>query len=152
MAHAASAVVVFALSRSWNVTYQIGFLYLALDRFAESLIALGCVTTLGAVFHPVITALLLTLVNESTVLQFRLGVDTLPAGPVLRTVKGLATSLYFLTPTFDPFGERTQALSRTMRVTDSDWRYLGGTVAYALLMVAFGYCTTLLILQRKKLT
>lgn len=147
--HAISAVMVVGLSSAWNVTYQYGFLYLALDHFAESLIALGVITTLGTVLHPVITVVLVTLVNEATVLALRQGLELVSPGPVLSVIKGVAAAVYYLLPSVDPFGERTQTLMRTLRVADSDWRYLGATAAYALLVLAFSYATTLAVLRRR---
>jgi hypothetical protein len=149
VAHATGAVLVLVLSWAWGVTYQYGFVYLALDRFVESLIGLGIVTTLGAVLHPVITIVLVTLVNESIVLTIRQGLELLSPGPVLAVVKAAATGLYYLLPSLDPFGERTRALVRTMRVAESDWQYLAAGAGYAALMLAFAYVTTSSVLTRR---
>ena len=46
-------------------------------------------------------------------------------------VNAAATGLYYLLPTLDPFGERTNALLRTMRVAESDWQDLAAGAGYA---------------------
>lgn len=147
--HATSVVLIFCLSWVWGVTYQYGFIYLALDHAAQSLISLGVVTMLGVVLHPVIAVVLVALVNESTVLILRQGLDMLSPSLVLRVTKALAAGLYYILPVQDPFGERTEALVRTMRAAESDWRYLAGTAAYALLVLAFAHVSTLVMLRRR---
>ena len=148
-AQAVVALLVFTLSTVWGVTYQYGFVYLALDHLAESLIALAAFTVLGVRLHPVIAAALAMVINDSTLRTLRYGLELLPLGPLLTTVKAAATGLYYLLPASDPFGERTAALYRTMRVAESDWRYLLGTTAYALLALAFAQVTTLVLLRSK---
>ena len=71
------------------------------------------------------------------------------AGLFASSTKAAANALYYLVPAFDPFGGRTLVLRRSMRVSVSDWRYLGATSAYALLSLSFGYVATIAILRRK---
>jgi hypothetical protein len=148
-AHAVIAVLVVALSQAWGVTYQYGFVYLALDSFTESMIALSIITTLSVFVHPVLTAVLVTLVNDSTMLAVRQGLELLTPGPFLRAVRGLSAAVYFVLPASDPFGERTAAMLRTMRVATSDWHYLGWAAAYAVLVLALAQVTTLVWLRRR---
>lgn len=147
-AHVIVVVVVMTLSQAWGVTYQYGFLYLAIDRWAESLIALGVVTTLGAVMHPVITVVLMSMISDATVMVVRQGLDLAP-GLLASAAQALAAGFYYVLPAYDPYGERTEALLRTMRPATSDWRHLGVTVGYALLVLAFAQVTTLVLLRRK---
>lgn len=148
-AHAVSAVLVLVLSQAWGVTYQYGFVYLAFDSFTESMIALGIVTTLSVFIHPALTVVLVTLVNDTTVLAVRQGLELLTPGWFVGTVRGLSAALYFVLPAADPFGERTAAMLRTMRVATSDWRYLGWAAAYAVLVLALAQVTTLVWLRRR---
>ena len=147
--HATSIVIIFCLSWAWGVTYQYGYIYLALDQGAQSLIVLGVVTMLGVVLHPVIAVVLVVLVNEATVLILRQGLAMLSPSPVLHVTQALAAGLYYVLPVQDPFGDRTVALLRTMRAAESDWRYLAGTAAYAVLVLAFAHVTTLVMLRRR---
>jgi hypothetical protein len=73
------------------------------------------------------------------------------AGFVVSSAKAVASGLYYLVPSFDPFSGRTLVLRRSMRVSVSDWRYLAATFAYAILAMSFGYVTTIAILRRKPL-
>ncbi len=148
-AHTIIAVVVVALSQVWGVTYQYGFLYLAIDSFTESMIALGVMTTLSAFVHPVLTVVLVTLVNDASVLAVRQGLELLAPEPLVRAVRGLSAAVYFALPATDPFGERTEAMLRTMRAATSDWRYLGWAAAYALLVLALAQVVTLIWLRKR---
>ena len=148
-AHAVIAVLVVVLSHAWGVTYQYGFMYLALDSFTESMIALGVVTTLSVFVHPVLTVVLVTLVNDTSVMAVRQGLELLTPAPFVRAVRGVSTAIYFALPATDPFGERTEAMLRTMRVATSDWRYLGWAAAYALLVLALAQVTTLVWVRRR---
>lgn len=148
-AHALIAVLLLALSQAWGVTYQYGFVYLALDSFTESMIAMGIITTLSVFVHPVLTVVLVTLVNDTTVLAVRQGLELLTPGPFVRAVRGLSAAAYFVLPASDPYGERTAAMLRTMRVATSDWYYLGWAGAYALLVLAVAQVTTLVWVRRR---
>jgi hypothetical protein len=148
-AHAVIAVLLVALSQAWGVTYQYGFVYLALDSFTKSMIALGVITTLSVFVHPVLTVVLVTLVNDTTVLAVRQGLELLTPAPLVRAVRGLSAAVYFVLPASDPFGERTAAMLRTMRVATSDWHYLAWAAMYAVLVLAFAQMTTLVWLRRR---
>lgn len=150
-AQAFVAGIVYGLSLCWNVTYQYGFLYLPLDRFVESLIALGVITAVSAALHPVLTVMVVTVVSDTLAHQLRLGLDGLPDGPGVRLFRGVAAGLYYAVPAMDPFGEHTSGFLRSMRVTSSDWRYLAWSVAYALLVTALGWCATVAVLRRRSL-
>lgn len=148
-AHAVVAVLVAALSQAWGVTYQYGFIHLALDHAVESLIVLGVVTTLSVLVHPLLTVVLVVVVSESAVLAVRQGLALLAPGPFVSAAQALAAGVYYVLPTFDPFGDRTAPLLRTMRAATSDWRYLGAAAGYALLVLALAQVTTLVLLRRR---
>lgn len=154
--HALVASLTFGLSLYWEVPYQLGFLYLALDRYCESLIALGLLTGLSTICHPIIATIGLLLFNEAT---FRL-LGTMIAGvaaagvpvPLLPAWQALFSTLYYLAPTFGPFDAKTDALQQSLRVTSADWQYLAGGAGYALLVCAFAYVMTVAVLRRRQLT
>lgn len=149
--HGIVAAMVFGLSWVWNVSYQTGFLYLAIDRFTESLIALAFLTTLDAAFGPALALCMFVLANDSALLALRSLLTAVSGGLVLDAIRWATTVVYYALPTFDPFGDRTNALMRTMRVADSDWRYLVATVAYSAVAVACGLTATLASLRRRLL-
>jgi hypothetical protein len=154
--HAAVAAVTLALSLYWGVPYQIGFVYLAADQFVGSLIILAVLTALGAAFHPILAVLAVALFNETT---FRY-LGTMVAGALaagqdsvlLRVARPLVNALYYIAPAFDPFADKTEVVDRSLRVAAIDWRYLGASAAYALLVCLCGYLLTLLVLRRRRLT
>jgi hypothetical protein len=143
------AMLVAALSVMWNVPYQLGFLFIALNRFADSLIMLAFLTTLGAWLHPILAFLLLTFLGESTFQTIRAMLEEAEASVIVNAMKSATSALYYLAPTFEPFSGRTLVLSRSMRVSIVDWRYLAATFVYAFLAVSFGYAATIAILRRK---
>jgi hypothetical protein len=156
VAHATVAAVVLGLSLYWNVPYQAGFAYVALQWFAQSAIVLSYLTALAAVFHPVIAILVLLFVNDA-VLR---GIQTMlaaavEAGHTSKLVHGLqsiATALYYVAPTFTPFAEETSEVNRSLHVAAIDLQYLAGTFGYAALVSVFGFLVTLVVLRRRRLT
>jgi hypothetical protein len=154
--HAVVAVVTLALSLSWGVPYQIGFVYLAGDRFVDSLIILAVLTALGAAFHPILAVLTVAFFNESTFRYLGTTVaGALAAGydsVLLRIAQPLLTALYYISPSFDPFANQTEAADRSLRIATIDWRYLAASAGYAVLVCACGYLMTLLVLRRRPLT
>ena len=146
-AQAVIAGLVALLSVYWNVPYQLGFLYLALDRFADSLILLAFMTPLGAWMHPFLAVLVLLFITSLG--SARTVLESVDAGLFTSVVRAAASALYYLVPTFDPFAGRTLVLRRSMRVSIVDWRYLGITCAYALLCLSFGYVSTFAVLRRR---
>jgi hypothetical protein len=149
--HALIAALVAALSLLWNVPYQLGFLYIAMNRFADSMIMLAFLTALGAWMHPILAVLTLFFLREPTFWTIRNMLEIFDGGVIVTGAKAAASTLYYLAPSFDPFSGRTLVLRRSMQVSVSDWRYLAATFAYALLALSFGYVATIAILRRKPL-
>lgn len=154
-AQAVVAAATFGLSRFWSVPYQWGFAYVAMSQYFQSLILLAVLTALGAAMHPVIAALVALFFTETTF--WFLGTvlaGATEAGHRSFLVSGLMYAmqgLYYLTPVYSPFAEKTAALAQSLRVTAGDVKYLIGTVAYALGVMAAGYAWTLLVLRRRPL-
>lgn len=140
-----------ALSVAWGVTYQYGFVYLALDRFAESLILLGVATVLASVLHPVVVGTAVFLINDGVIRMLRAALAALPASAAAVVDQGL-TAAYYALPSLDPFGERTAALLRNLRPVERDWWYLLATFGYALLLLAWAQALTVLLLRRRPTT
>jgi hypothetical protein len=154
-AHAAVAAATYVLSLYWGLPYEIGFLYVAMDRFVESLIALGVLTALSAVLHPIIATLLVLFFNESmfeslgTILT---GVSESGRGsPIAAVSMKILRTLYYVVPSYGPFNDKTEALERSLRVAFSDWKYLAASCGYTLLACAACYFVTLVVLRRRPL-
>ncbi len=150
-AQALVGVTCAALSVGWGVTYQYGFVYLALDHFAESLILLGVATVLGSVLHPVVVGTAVFLVNDGVIRMLRAALAALPTWAGAVVDQGL-TAAYYVLPSLDPFGERTAALLRNLRPVERDWWYLLATFGYALLLLAWAQALTVLLLRRRPTT
>jgi len=154
--HVLIACLTFTLSLYWGVPYQIGFLYMAADRFVESLIGLAVLTALSAACHPILAVVALAFFNQATFMYL----GTVVAGAIkagrqsmlLPLSKALLTALYYIAPTFGPFDDKTLVVERTLRVAAVDWRYLAGSAAYAALACLCGYLMTLVVLRRRRLT
>jgi hypothetical protein len=156
VAHSAVVAITFALSLYWDVPYQVGFVYVAVQWLAQSVIVLAYLTALGVVAHPVLAVLTLLFFNASTfqMLGVTLG-GAIEAGytsALWRAAGAAVATLYYIAPTFSPLADQTSVVNETLRVAAIDWRYLGEIVAYALLTSAFGFMTTLVLLRRRQLT
>jgi hypothetical protein len=145
------ATLVAALSVFWNVPYQLGFLHMAMNQFADSLIMLAFLTALSVWMHPVLATLLIAFLGESTFRTIRVTLESVDGGWFVWAAKATATGLYYFLPSFAPFAGRTLTLTRSMRASVSDWRYLALTYAYAILAVSFGYVATIASLRRRPL-
>ena len=150
---AAGAVVTFAFSLAWDVPYQIGFLYLAIDAVFEAAIAIAFLTTLGAVVHPVVALLLAILFNEATFGSLRFGLSLMAAQSPQSGFLGVARTavvwIHEALPMLDPFSTQTAGVSSSLRVTAGDWGYLGATALYALAVVAICFLCSDLALRRR---
>ena len=147
------AVVTFLLSILWDVPYQVGFAYLAIDAVFEAAIIIAMLTTLGAVFHPVVALLLALLFNEGTFYALRYGADLLTAqaegGWLVRIGRPLVIAIHTLLPMVDPFSAQTAAIGRSMRVGGADWGYLLATAAYSLAVTAVCFLLADAALRRR---
>jgi len=106
-------------------------------------------TALGPWMQSILAALLIVTLREGTFWSIRSMLDGAESGLVVNAAKAVATAFYYLAPSFNPFSGRTLVLTRSMRVSVSDWRYLAATFAYALLALSFGYVATIAIFRRK---
>ena len=150
-AHALVGITCAALSVAWGVTYQYGFVYLALDRYAESLILLGVASVLASLLHPVVVGIAVFVVNDGMIRVLRAALAALPE-PIAAVMDRGLTAAYYALPSVDPFGERTAALLRNLRPVDRDWWYLLASFGYALLLLAWAQALTVLLLRRRPTT
>jgi hypothetical protein len=155
VAHAGIALIVAIVSWYWGISYQYGFLFLALVSFVGSMIAVAAFTFLSAVTHPVLAVLLVAIVGEQTTMNLWELVERIDAGShargALRAFGAVARTLYYVMPTFWPYGDRI-TLGGSMRVPASDWRHLGVGALYALLVCACSLVATTGVLRRRPLT
>jgi hypothetical protein len=147
------ALVTFLLSILWDVPYQVGFAYLAIDAVFEAAIIIAMLTTLGAVFHPVVALLLALLFSEGTFFALRYGADLLTAqgegGWLVRIGRPLVIAIHTLLPMVDPFAAQTAEVGRAMRVSGADWAYLLATAAYSLAVTAVCFLLADAALRRR---
>jgi hypothetical protein len=132
---AVGAIVTFLLSLAWDVPYQIGFLYIALDAVFEAAIVVAILTTLGAVMHPILAVLAALLFNEGTFYSLRYGLELLSfqghGGGFIAALKPIVTAIHVALPMLDPFSEQTRTVAMSLRVSGADWAYLLATAAYS---------------------
>lgn len=154
IAHALIAAIVALLSWRWGIPYQYGFLFLPLVCFVDSMIGLAAFTFLSAVIHPVLAVLLVAIVGEQTTMNLWEIAERSEAGSAaggaLRATGAVARTLYYVMPTFWPYGDRI-TLGGSMRVPASDWRHLGVAALYALLVCACSLVATTGVLRRRPL-
>jgi hypothetical protein len=147
------ALVTFLLSILWDVPYQIGFVYLAVDAVFEAAIMIAMLTTLGAVVHPIVALLLSLLFNEGTFFTLRYGADLLTAqgqgGWLVAVGRPIVVAIHTLLPMVDPFAGQTAAVGSSMRVSPADWGYLLATAAYSLAVTAVCFLLADAALRRR---
>jgi hypothetical protein len=155
LAHAGIALIVALLSWYWAIPYQSGFVFLPLVCFVDSMIGLAAFTFLSAVIHPVLAVILVAIAGEQTTMNLwqlaERGNGAGHPGAVLRGAGAVARTLYYLTPTFWPYGDRITIVG-SMRVPASDWRHLEVATLYALLVCAFSLVATTGVLRGRQLT
>lgn len=141
-------LVCASLSVAWGVTYQHGFVYLGLDYFAESLVLLGLATVLASVWHPVLVCTAAIVVSDDLIMALRSAEAIVPEPVADLLDRGLAAA-YYVWPSLDPFGERTDALLRNLRPVERDWWYLLAAFGYALLVLAWAQATAHFLVRRR---
>jgi hypothetical protein len=154
-AHALIAVLTFGMSIAWDVPYQTGFLWMAIDGTFESLIVVALLAMIGVALHPAVAALAAVVVNESILhgllWMVRSAIEAGNTGTWLRLADWIASGIYAVLPMVDPFAGKTASVMESVRVTPTDWVYLGATGAYASAVAAFCFLATVLMLRRRPL-
>jgi hypothetical protein len=68
----------------------------------------------------------------------------------LRILEKVFHLLYILLPMVHAFGQKTQKIYASLRVPNSEWKYLLFALGYALALSAFCYSAALFALRRKR--
>ena len=154
-AHALTAVVTFALSLVWDIPYQSGFAWAALDSIFESVIVISLMAALGVGVHPVIAGFVVFFFSDQMMYQlYMMFASSEVAGDAaawITTGKWVTRSIYTLMPMLDPFASQTADVSASLRVSAANWGYLGATAAYAALISTFSFFLASFTLRRKAL-
>jgi hypothetical protein len=150
---AIGAVVTFLLSLAWDVPYQIGFLYLAIDGVFEAAIVVAFLTALGAIVHPVVAVLLAGLFNEGTFGALRFGTSLMAeqglGGSVVAAIRTVVVAIHEALPMLDPFAKQPGGVPRSLRVNAADWGYLAATALYAAVVITICFLLSDLALRRR---
>jgi hypothetical protein len=152
--HASIALLTAVLSVWWNVPYQGGFLFVAVEGLFASLVMLSFLTALTMAVHPVIAVFTVLFFNESMFYQLRFAIAGAQASgtrPGLLVAQVVCDTLYQLLPMLDPLGERAAALRISLRATGHDWVLLALAGLYTALAVAFFFVVAAFLLRRKSL-
>jgi hypothetical protein len=150
---AIGVLVTLGLSLAWGVPYQIGFLYVAIEAVFQAAIVIAMLTTLGAIVHPVVALLAVSLFNENTFLTLRFGLELAHArggtGWLVESMRHLAIGIHTALPMLSPFETQTGLLKQTLRAEPADWGYLAATAAYSLAVTAVCFLLADLALRRR---
>ena len=154
VAHVLVAAGTLGFSLLWNLPYQTGFLWVAVDGIFESLIVIALLGAIGAALHPAIAAVASIFLHDGMFL----GLMSMTSGAIeagntsawLRAADWTVRALYAVMPMLNPFESET-SVGSSMRASLTDWAYLGATGAYAAALTAFCFFATVWILRRRQL-
>jgi hypothetical protein len=154
--HAVGFALTLSLSLAWGIPWQTGFLWMSIDGVLESVIMVSVLTGLAATLHPVLAILVVAFFTEGIFRSF----DTMLLGYLkshgdsfwVNAAEHAVRSVYAVLPMLDPFWEKTYEVERSLRVTGTDWMYLGATAAYAAGVFLFWFLFADYRLKRKALS
>jgi hypothetical protein len=153
--YALLALAAAALSWLWGIPWQWGFVFVALDGACRALIQMSFLTCLATAFHPVVAVLIALFFNEGIFYQLKYllsGAIAAQGGTAsLLTASVLCDALYLVMPMAEPLSSRTESVYSSLRASGGDWLKLGITLGYSLLLTAFFYLVSDLLLRRKRL-
>jgi hypothetical protein len=133
--YTAIALLPLFLSLVWGIPLQMGFTYLSIQGFLESLILLSYICFLAVLFHPVLAVLIAVVFSESTIhmLQFMVAGQRMATGGsgFLAFLEGTFQTAYLLLPTFSPLESRIRQVEITLQVRPQDWMVLLQVAGYA---------------------
>ncbi len=131
-----AALVTVTLSIAWDIPYQPGFVFLAVKSLFETMIVISFLTMLGSAMHPVIAAIVALILNDQTFYGIKYMFQGLAGADMGgRWVDGLASlsgAVYLVLPMLNPFGQHTEAVAATLRVSAGDWATLAAIAGYSL--------------------
>jgi len=143
----------------WKLPFQAGLPYIVLNDFCHAIIWLSYLSFLAVVFHPVVAFILVFVFQEGTFYWFQTllasGIKA-SAGktalvPLLKTASVAVQGIYYLLPSTHPFGDKSGQVYESLRITNSDWGYLAGTIGYTCAVSLFFFLAAERALKRKRL-
>lgn len=154
---AAGHLVVFlltmALSLTWGIPFQTGFVWTAANGFFQSMIVISGLTALATAVHPVVAVFAFAVFSESVFYQLDLlllsYIQGRAAGLGIRALEFVVRGIHVALPMLSPFAQQTQTVEGSLRVTSGDWAYLASTATYAGLAFLFFFLFADYALRRR---
>jgi len=141
------------LSVFWHLPVRVGLIFVSAQTFVISLGLIAYLMLLATIMHPVLAAIVAIIFNADLFYEFQVWTQAaIRSGNTnigLRMLEHVFHSLYILLPMFYPFDKQTANIHVSLRVMNSEWRYIVFSVGYALALSAFCYCAALYALQKK---
>ena len=142
------------LSLLWHLPVRIGLAYVSAQTFVISLSWIAYLMLLASIMHPVLAAIVAIIFNADLFYEFQVWAQAaIRSGSnnlSLRTLEHVFHSLYVLLPMMFPFDKQTANIHVSLRVMNSEWKYIAFSFGYSLALSAFCYCTALYALQKRK--
>jgi hypothetical protein len=147
------AVAAAILSWIWDIPWQWGFVFVAVDGAGRALIQMSFLTCLATAFHPVVAVLIALFFNEGIFyhLKFLLAGSPDAGKPWLTAASVLCDVFYMVLPMADPLANRTKDVYQSLRAGEADWLNLGMALGYSVLLSALLFVVTDYLLRRKQL-
>lgn len=141
------------LSIVWHLPVRPGLVFICAQTFAISLGLIAYLMLLATIMHPAVAVIVALIFNADLFygLQtwaqsaLRSGYNNL----ALRVLERVFHGLYILLPLFYPFDKETVNIHVSLRVLNSEWKYLWFSFGYALTLSLFCYFLALYALQKK---
>lgn len=140
----------------WNIPFQWGIAYVAINDFIQAIILLSYITFLAVVFHPVSSVLFLLVFQDSTfyflkmILMSKIKELGEHVSPWLRISEGFIDSIYMTVPTLSPYSSETSSIYSSLRVSNGNWKYLFLALAYTLVISTLFYLLAVYFLKKKR--
>lgn len=142
------------LSVFWHLPVRVGLTFVSAQTFVISLGLIAYLMLLGTIVHPVLAAIVALIFNADLFYEFQIwtqaAIRSGSTNIALRVLQHVFHSLYILLPIFYPFDKQTANIHVSLRVIDSEWKYLVFSFGYALALSAFSYSVALYALAKKR--
>lgn len=143
------------LSLAWRVPIQSGLFFLAVEGFLRAAIVLAYLSFLTLVLHPIVATIVAVVFNESTFdglrTMFLTAIKTTGGNPLLPAFETISNVIYMVLPTFSPYGDRTTAVSESLRASASDWLVLARTAGYSATALGLFFLLAVWAIRRRNL-
>ena len=141
------------LSLFWHLPVRMGLVFVSVQTFVISLGLIAYLMLLATIMHPALAAIVALIFNADLFYEFQVwSQGAIRSGYnnwALHMLERFFHTLYILLPMLFPFDKQTQNIHVSLRVMNSEWKYLLFSLGYALALSAFCYCASLYALQRK---